>query len=60
MYGQHAVLAAARNNNRRIKQIYCLQKQLVELQEKLPHSKIEVVQNDFITKKLVKTKLINE
>jgi len=54
MYGQHAVLAAARNNNRRIKQIYCLQKQLVELQEKLPHSKIEVVQNDFITKKIGK------
>ena len=54
MYGQHAVLAAARNNNRTIKQIYCLQKQLVELQEKLPHSKIEVVQNDFITKKIGK------
>ena len=52
MYGQHAVLAAARNNNRTIKQIYCLQRQLPELQEKLPHSNIEVVQNDFITKKI--------
>lgn len=54
MYGQHAVLAAACNNNRMVKQIYCLQKQLTELQEKLPHSKIEVVQNDFITKKIGK------
>jgi 23S rRNA (guanosine2251-2'-O)-methyltransferase len=54
MYGQHAVLAAARNNNRTVKQIYCLQKQLTELQEKLPHSKIEVVRNDFITKKIGK------
>lgn len=54
MYGQHAVLAAARNKNRTIKQIYCLQKQFNDLQEKLPHMQIEVVQNDFITKKIGK------
>lgn len=54
MYGQHAVIAAANNKDRIIKQVYCLQKQLPELQKKLPNTCIEVVQNDFITKKIGK------
>lgn len=52
MYGTHAVLAAAKNPNRNLTQIYCLPKQAIELQKKIPHINIEVVQNDFITKKI--------
>ncbi len=54
MYGNHAVLAAARNKNRVLKQLYCLPKQAGELQEKLPHINIEIVQNNFITRKIGK------
>jgi 23S rRNA (guanosine2251-2'-O)-methyltransferase len=54
MYGTHAVLAATKNKNRNIKQIYCLAKQEDELKKKIPHLPIEIVQNDFITKKIGK------
>lgn len=54
MYGTHAVLAATKNKNRHIKQIYCLAKQEEELKNKIPHLPIEIVQNDFITKKIGK------
>jgi 23S rRNA (guanosine2251-2'-O)-methyltransferase len=54
MYGTHAVVAAANNKDRYIKQIYCLTRQEDELKKKIPHLPIEVVQNDFITKKIGK------
>ena len=54
MYGTHAVVAAANNKDRNIKQIYCLAKQADELKKKIPHLPIEIVQNDFITKKIGK------
>ena len=54
MYGTHAVLAAANNKSRNIKQIYCLFKHADELKKKIPHIPIETVQNDFIIKKIGK------
>ena len=54
MYGTHAVLAAANNKSRNIKQIYCLSKHANELKKKIPNTPVEVVQNDFIIKKIGK------
>lgn len=54
MYGAHAVLAAAKNKSRNIKQIYCLSKHADELKKKIPNISIEIVQNDFIIKKIGK------
>ena len=54
MYGTHAVLAAAKNKSRNIKQIYCLSKHADELKKKIPNISIEIVQNDFIIKKVGK------
>lgn len=54
MYGTHAVLAAANNKSRNIKQIYCLSKHASELKKKIPNIPVEVVQNDFIIKKIGK------
>lgn len=51
MYGIHPILAAAKNKARKIKKIYCLQKNLSLIQNALPqHHCIQVVENDFITK----------
>ncbi len=54
MYGQHAVIAAAKNNKRNVEQIYCLPKQFKKLQTKLTKTDIKIVQNDFITSKIGK------
>ena len=54
MYGTHAVLAAAKNKSRNIKQIYCLSKHADELKKKIPNIPVEIVQNDFIIKKIGK------
>lgn len=52
MYGTHAVLAAASNKSRHIKQIYCLPQREHELKKKITNIPIELVQNDFIIKKI--------
>jgi len=52
MYGKHAVLAAIKNPNRIIYKIYCLQKTFAELKAQLKSFDIEIVINDFITKKI--------
>ena len=54
MYGTHAVLAAAKNKSRNIKQIYCLSKHADELKKKILNVPVEIVQNDFIIKKIGK------
>lgn len=54
MYGNHAVLAAANNKDRKIKQIFCLEKQEKNIKKKLSHLNlnITIVQNDFIIDKI--------
>ena len=54
MYGTHAVIAAANNKSRNITQIYCLPRQEEELGKKIKHIPIEIVSNEFITKKIGK------
>ena len=54
MYGTHAVLAAAKNKSRNIKQIYCLSKHADELKQKILNVPVEIVQNDFIKNKIGK------
>lgn len=54
MYGTHAVIAAANNKSRNITQIYCLPRQKEELGKKIKHIPIEIVSNEFITKKIGK------
>lgn len=54
MYGTHAVLSAAKNKSRNIKQIYCLSKHADELKKKILNVPVEIVQNDFIIKKIGK------
>ncbi|GAB4171117.1 MAG: 23S rRNA (guanosine(2251)-2'-O)-methyltransferase RlmB [Rickettsiaceae bacterium] len=52
IYGTHAVIAAAKNNKREIKKIFCLPKQAEVVRQKTKNCDIEVVQHDFITKKI--------
>jgi len=52
MYGKHAVFAALKNKNRQIKQIYCTPKVWDEYQKLLGKFKTEVVQNEFLNKKV--------
>ncbi len=54
MYGTHAVLAAAKNSNREVKKIFCLPRFADEFKNKLKNHNIEIVQNDFIIKKIGK------
>ena len=54
MYGIHAVLAATKNSNRLVEKIFCLQKFADEYKNKLKNHNIEIVQNDFIIKKIGK------
>ncbi len=54
MYGTHAVLAAAKNNNRDIKKIFCLSRFADEFKNKLKNHDVEIVQNDLIIKKIGK------
>ena len=52
MYGTHAVLAAINNKNRDIKKIYCLPRFAEEFKKQLTNHNVELVQNDFILKKI--------
>ena len=52
MYGTHAVFAAAKNPKRKIKAIYCLERQAGAAKNQLKNFDIEIVNNDFITKKI--------
>ena len=54
MYGTHAVIAAAKNKARNIKQIFCLSKQAQELYKEIPDIPIEIVSVDFINQKIGK------
>jgi len=54
MYGIHAVLAATKNNNRSVEKIFCLQKFADEYKNKLKNHDVEIVQNDFIIRKVGK------
>jgi 23S rRNA (guanosine2251-2'-O)-methyltransferase len=54
MYGIHVVLAATKNSNRLVEKIFCLQKFADEYKNKLKNHNIEIVQNDFIIKKIGK------
>jgi 23S rRNA (guanosine2251-2'-O)-methyltransferase len=54
MYGKHAVLAALKNKNRQIKQIFCTQKIWDEHQKLLSKFKTDIVQNEFLNKKIGK------
>ena len=52
MYGTHAVAAAAANKLRTVKKIYCLPKQAELLKSQIKHHEIEIVDNNFINKKI--------
>lgn len=54
MYGTHAVLSATRNSKREIKKIFCLPRFAEEFKDKLKNHDLEIVQNDFILKKIGK------
>lgn len=52
MYGTHAVISASKNKNRKIHKIYCLSKQYDNIKKHITHIKVEIITNDFITKKI--------
>ncbi len=57
MYGNHAVISAANNPTRIIKGIYCLEKNINFLQNKIKNHSINIVDINFINKKLEKNAL---
>lgn len=52
MYGKHAVFAAINNPNRKIEQIYCLEKFFREHKAKLDKLNVQITTNDFIIKRI--------
>lgn len=54
MYGKHAVFAALKNKNRQIKQIFCTSKVWDENQKLFSKFPTEIVQNEFLNKKVGK------